>query len=67
MTRVPFGATCSPFLLAATLRHHLKGVENFPRTAKILSDNLYVHDFVTGADSVEEAEQKCKEAQRWEA
>lgn len=64
MTRVLFGATCSPFLLVATLRHHLKGVEeNFPRTAKILSDNLYVYDFVTGADSVEEAEQICKEAQ----
>ncbi|XP_037520857.1 uncharacterized protein LOC119397504 [Rhipicephalus sanguineus] len=62
MTRVPFGATCSPFLLAATLRHHLKGVEeNFPRTAQLLSDNLYVDDFVTGADSVEEAEQICKD------
>lgn len=64
MTRVPFGATCSPFLLAATLRHHLKAVEEkFPRTAKILSDNLYVDDFVTGADSVEEAERIIRESQ----
>ncbi|XP_072140825.1 uncharacterized protein [Dermacentor andersoni] len=64
MTRVPFGVTCSPFLLAATLSHHLKTVqEKFPRTAKILSDNLYVDDLVTGADSVEEAERIIKESQ----
>ncbi|XP_075550117.1 uncharacterized protein LOC142583513 [Dermacentor variabilis] len=64
MTRVPFGVTCSPFLLAATLSHHLKTVqEKFPRTAKILSDNLYVDDLVTGADSVEEAERIIRESQ----
>nr|XP_054933975.1 uncharacterized protein LOC129388030 [Dermacentor andersoni] len=64
MTRVPFGVTCSPFLLAATLSHHLKTVqEKFPRTAEILSDNLYVDDLVTGADSVEEAERIIRESQ----
>ncbi|XP_075526710.1 uncharacterized protein LOC142558463 [Dermacentor variabilis] len=64
MTRVPFGVTCSPFLLAATLSHHLKTVqEKFPRIAKILSDNLYVDDLVTGADSVEEAERIIRESQ----
>ncbi|XP_075529865.1 uncharacterized protein LOC142563199 [Dermacentor variabilis] len=64
MRRVPFGVTCSPFLLAATLSHHLKTVqEKFPRTAKILSDNLYVDDLVTGADSVEEAERVIRESQ----
>lgn len=53
ITRVPFGATYSPFLLAATLRHHLNGAEKkLSRTAKILGDNLYVNDFVFGADSV---------------
>ncbi|XP_075550276.1 uncharacterized protein LOC142583671 [Dermacentor variabilis] len=64
VTRVPFGVTCSPFLLAATLSHHLKTVqEKFPRTAKILSDNLYVDDLVTGADSVEEAKRIIRESQ----
>ncbi|XP_070385218.1 uncharacterized protein [Dermacentor albipictus] len=64
MTRVPFGVTCSPFLLAATLSHHLKTVqEKFPHTAKILSDNLYVDDLVTGGDSVEEAERIIRESQ----
>ncbi|XP_075534040.1 uncharacterized protein LOC142567746 [Dermacentor variabilis] len=48
----------------ATLSHHLKTVqEKFPRTAKILSDNLYVDDLVTGADSVEEAERIIRESQ----
>ncbi|XP_078384164.1 uncharacterized protein LOC144666642 [Oculina patagonica] len=54
--RVVFGVSSSPFLLSATLRHHLKSYENedaeFVR--KVLEE-FYVDDFNSGADSVEEA------------
>ncbi|XP_064463439.1 uncharacterized protein LOC135374405 [Ornithodoros turicata] len=63
MTRVPFGATSSPFLLAATIRYHLKRMmDQYPVTARILSENFYVDDLVTGADDVEEAKRTCREA-----
>lgn len=64
MTRVPFGVTSSPFLLAATLKHHLDSVHNlFPATSEMLRDHLYVDDLVTGADNLEEAEKICRESQ----
>ncbi|XP_077528171.1 uncharacterized protein LOC144139787 [Haemaphysalis longicornis] len=56
MTRVPFGATSSPFLLAATLRHHLKECkEQFPDTVAKLVDAFYVDDLVVGVDNAEQA------------
>ncbi|XP_064475573.1 uncharacterized protein LOC135389456 [Ornithodoros turicata] len=63
MTRVPFGATASPFLLAATIKHHLESLQNqYPVTTKILMNDMYVDDLVTGANSLEEAESICVEA-----
>lgn len=52
--RVPFGNRSSPFLLCATLQHHLS---SFPRSRVVeeLQDNLYVDDWLSGADSDEEA------------
>lgn len=56
MTRVPFGASSSPFLLAATLRHHFRQVENqYPKIAPRLKDHFYVDDLVIGASNYEEA------------
>lgn len=56
MTRVPFGASSSPFLLAATIRHHLKKYEKkYPDEIKMLDQCLYVDDLITGADNVETA------------
>ncbi|XP_064471798.1 uncharacterized protein LOC135386020 [Ornithodoros turicata] len=56
MTRVPFGAKSSPFLLAATIRHHLRAAEEtYPRTASLLSSHFYVDDLVVGMLSPEEA------------
>lgn len=54
--RVPFGASSSPFLLAATIRYHLKKYEEkYSAEVKVLDECLYVDDFITGADNVENA------------
>ncbi|KAH6934787.1 hypothetical protein HPB50_000810 [Hyalomma asiaticum] len=53
MTRMLFGATSTPFLLAATLHHHLRVSEKrFPETAECLRQSFYVDDLVVGADNV---------------
>ncbi len=56
MTRVVFGATLSPFLLAATIRKHLKQYEsehlNVVETART---SLYVDDFIASSSEVVEA------------
>ena len=51
----------SPFLLNATLKHHLKGFPN-SEVAVDLNENMYVDDWLSGADSAEEAFAKFKEA-----
>ena len=52
-TRVPFGNKSSPFLLNATIKHHL---DQYPitRVVQELQTNLYVDDWLTGADSAPE-------------
>ncbi|XP_070380720.1 uncharacterized protein [Dermacentor albipictus] len=55
MTRVPFGVTSSPFLLAATVRHHLSTTGDYPQIRKTIGESLYVDDLITGANTVEEA------------
>ncbi|XP_050043628.1 uncharacterized protein [Dermacentor andersoni] len=63
MTRVPFGVTSSPFLLAATLQHHLEGLpERYAETAGILRKHLYVDDLVTGVDSLDKGKVLCQES-----
>ncbi|XP_064470203.1 uncharacterized protein LOC135384953 [Ornithodoros turicata] len=63
MTRVPFGTTASPFLLAATLRNHFKAMEEeYPETASRLGKHMYVDDLVIGATDVQEAKKIAKEA-----
>ena len=51
--RVPFGNKASPFLLNATIKYHLS---QFPpsRAVEELDENLYVDDFLSGADSSDE-------------
>ncbi|XP_037526499.1 uncharacterized protein LOC119403655 [Rhipicephalus sanguineus] len=57
MTRVPFGAKSSPFLLAATLHHHFRvSEERFPETVECLRQSFYVDDLVVGADNLQTAQ-----------
>jgi len=56
MTRVVFGVCPSPFLLAATVRKHLKGYEaQLPEVVKIIKESLYVDDLISSASDVENA------------
>ena len=51
-TRVVFGVSLSPFLLNATIRHHLKQYSTkFPETVKRISRSIYVDDLAYGADA----------------
>ncbi len=61
MVRVPFGNTASPFLLNATIKCHLSKQQASP-TVSELSTNLYVDDWLTGADSVTEVKTLKEEA-----
>ncbi|XP_064464109.1 uncharacterized protein LOC135375301 [Ornithodoros turicata] len=64
MTRVTFGTAPSTFLLAATLRHHLRCVaEEHPAAVEQLTDAIYVDDVITGAVNEEDACQTCRELQ----
>lgn len=56
MTRVPFGASSSPFLLAATLRHHIMSMRGrYPDMADRLIQSFYVDDLVLGCSSEDDA------------
>ncbi|XP_064470007.1 uncharacterized protein LOC135384748 [Ornithodoros turicata] len=64
MTRVTFGTAPSTFLLAATLRHHLRCVaEEHPAAIEQLTDATYVDDVITGAPNEEDACQTYRELQ----
>ena len=55
-TRVVFRVTASPFLLNATISHHLnKYRESDPEFVNKLSRSMYVDDVVSGADDCEQA------------
>ncbi|XP_064481411.1 uncharacterized protein LOC135394547 [Ornithodoros turicata] len=57
MTRVPFGARSSPFLLSATIRHHLRQSEgDYPEAAALLQDHFYVDDLVVSVETSSDAE-----------
>ena len=55
-TRVTFGVASSPFLLNATVKHHIeKYLESKPNIAPKLIKSMYVHDVVCGAGNQSEA------------
>ena len=51
----------SPFLLSATLRHHLSQYDDSPLLCE-LRDNLYVDDWLSGSDSEEGVTEMLKGA-----
>lgn len=65
MTRVTFGTTLSTFLLAATIKHHLRQVaDQFPDTTKTLQKAIYVDDVILGAATLDDAVKLYKEAKQ---
>ena len=60
-TRVVFGATCSQFLLNATVNNHIEKYVNIdPDFVKRVKDKFYVDDSSTGVNSVAEGIDLCK-------
>ncbi|GFX77616.1 integrase catalytic domain-containing protein [Trichonephila clavipes] len=52
-TRVLFGLRPSPYLLAATLKHHFKKYrEQYPHTFELLNSSIYVDDLICGQNDV---------------
>lgn len=61
--RVVFGVSSSPFLLAATLNHHLdKAEKDFQKTAQLLKETTYVDNCITSVNSSTELEMFMKQA-----
>ncbi|GFT64624.1 integrase catalytic domain-containing protein [Trichonephila clavipes] len=53
---VLFGLRPSPYLLAATLKHHFKKYrEQYPHTFELLNSSIYVDDLICGQNDVPDA------------
>nr|CAD2196125.1 unnamed protein product [Meloidogyne enterolobii] len=52
-SRVPFGVISSPFLLAATVKHHLESWDD--PLADIVKNNSYVDNILVGTETTGEA------------
>ena len=64
-TRVVFGVSSSPFLLNATIRHHLdKYKATHPSLIKKLQRSLYMDDLTCGAEDKEQAHQMFTESSK---
>ena len=61
-TRIPFGNKASPFLLMATIRHHLGEVPS-TTVSQELGQNLYMDDWLSGCDQDKDAFDMFSEAQ----
>ena len=51
--RLPFGIISSPFLLGATIQHHMENAKN--PVANKIKDDIYVDNVITGTDKENEA------------
>lgn len=60
---MPFGTSASPFLLSATLKHHLQNVTgDMKDTARLLQKSFYVDDLLFGTKTIEGAADLHKQA-----
>ncbi|GFS51942.1 reverse transcriptase domain-containing protein [Nephila pilipes] len=58
-----FGVNVSPFLLSATIKHHIvKYREQYPAATEMLDTCLYVDDVISGADDISQALKISKDA-----
>ncbi|GFU53363.1 hypothetical protein TNCV_2953891 [Trichonephila clavipes] len=57
--RVMFGVNVSPFLLSATIKHHIENYrEQYPAATEMLDTCLYV-DEISGADDISQSIKGC--------
>ncbi|GFW35054.1 integrase catalytic domain-containing protein [Trichonephila clavipes] len=62
--RVMFGINVSPFLLSATIKHHIENYrEQYPAATEMLDTRLYVDDVISGADDISQALNVSKDAE----
>jgi hypothetical protein len=55
-TRLPFGLTCSPFLLSAAVREHADmNIVTFPTAAALIDSNSFMDDFAAGGENENDA------------
>ena len=54
--RLPFGLRCSPFILNCIISYHLSKYPSDETVVKELRENFYVDDFLSGADTPQEAQ-----------
>lgn len=63
MNRIAFGVTCSPYVLAVTLKKHFELLkEKYSSTCRILQDSFYVDDLVVALNDEHEAKELYREA-----
>ncbi|VDO84702.1 unnamed protein product [Haemonchus placei] len=63
-TRVTFGLNVSPYLLGATINHHLQSAMQNEELAKEIRENLYVDNLILSAATPSEAARKSLEARK---
>ena len=57
-TRLAFGLTQSPFILEGTLKKHFENNrDSFKRLIKIIENEMYVNDLITGGNNLEEVKE----------
>ncbi|GFW91384.1 integrase catalytic domain-containing protein [Trichonephila clavipes] len=62
--RVMFGVNVSPFLLSATIKHHIENYrEQYPAATEMLDTCLYVDDAISGADDISQALKVSKDSE----
>ena len=60
--RLPFGIISSPFLLRATIKHHLEKENS--ATSKNIKNDFYVDNLISGADNKKDAVRLYRDAKR---